>query len=68
MPRTEPHPIRAARLKRRLSQEALGQRIGVTKAAISKWESGATHPEVDTAKRLAAELRMKLEDVYAKAA
>lgn len=68
MPRNDPHPIRAARLKKRLSQQALGERIGVTKAAISKWESGATHPEVETAKKLAAELRIRLEDVYAEAA
>ena len=68
MSKNDPHPIRTARLKRKLSQAALGERIGVTKAAVSKWESGNAHPGVDVAKRLASELRIPLEAVFAEAA
>lgn len=31
-----------------LSQEALGEKLGVTRQAVSKWESDVTIPEVDT--------------------
>ncbi len=31
------------RKKARLSQEALAERIGVSRQAISKWETGVSH-------------------------
>ncbi len=36
--------IRQARRERKITQEALGKRIGVTKATISQWESGINEP------------------------
>jgi DNA-binding XRE family transcriptional regulator len=68
MDKNDTHPIRAARLSRDLSQEALGRRVGATKAAISKWENGRNHPAPTMAKKLAAELELSLEQVYAEAA
>lgn len=34
--------IKTLREARRLSQEALGKLVGVTKGAVSQWESGST--------------------------
>ena len=34
--------IRSLRLQKRLSQEALGEQLGVTAQAVSKWESGVS--------------------------
>lgn len=34
--------IRTLREARKLSQEALGKLVGVTKGAVSQWESGST--------------------------
>jgi transcriptional regulator with XRE-family HTH domain len=34
--------IKALRQARRLSQEGLGNAVGVTKSAVSQWEGGAT--------------------------
>lgn len=39
--------IAAQRKKLGLSQEALGERVGVSRQAISKWESDGTVPEID---------------------
>ena len=34
--------IRSLRLQKRLSQEALGEQLGVTAQAVSKWEQGVS--------------------------
>ena len=39
--------IAAQRKKLNLSQEALGEKMGVSRQAISKWESDGTVPEID---------------------
>ncbi len=46
--------IRARRLSRGLSQSQLATVVGVTKMAISKYESGAIAPAIDQLMRLAA--------------
>lgn len=40
--------LRALRESRQWSQEKLGFELGVTKATISKWESGHVRPGLDT--------------------
>ncbi len=39
--------IQAGRKAAGLSQEALGEQLGVSRQAVSKWESGAAVPELD---------------------
>ena len=39
--------IYALRRKSGLSQEQLAERIGVSRQAVSKWESGASTPELE---------------------
>ena len=41
--------IRLCELRRRqgLSQEALAERLGVTRQAVSKWETGESLPDID---------------------
>lgn len=66
--------IKAARLERKLTQEELGQLIGVQKAQISKLESSANSATIDTIlkvfKALKAEIsfNVKLEDSFVKLA
>lgn len=66
--------IKAARQKRNLTQEELGQLIGVQKAQISKLESSANSATIDTIikvfKALKAEIHfnVKLEDNFVKLA
>ena len=40
--------IQAERKRLGLSQEGLGEALGVTRQAISKWEADGAVPEVDT--------------------
>lgn len=48
--------IKTARTNRKLSQEELARRIGVTKGAVSQWESGESAPSRKNQKALAREL------------
>lgn len=51
--------VRRYRIRRRLSQVALAERIGADHSYISRLESGARHPSMDVAIRIADAL-----DVY----
>ncbi len=53
--------IKQLRLKRELSQEQLGKKVGVTQSAVASWESGRTCPKVNAAKALADEFNVPLE-------
>jgi DNA-binding XRE family transcriptional regulator len=52
--------IKAARLKNNLTQEKLGQRIGVKKAQISKLEKGSTNITIGTIKKVFSALNTKI--------
>jgi DNA-binding XRE family transcriptional regulator len=66
--------IKSARQERNLTQEQLGQLVGVQKSQISKLESSTNSATIDTIlkvfKALKAEIRfnVKLEDQYIKLA
>ncbi len=44
--------IAAARKAASLTQEALGEKLGVSRQAVSKWESGQAVPDLDTVAKL----------------
>ena len=44
--------IRDLRTKHGLSQDALAERVFVTRQAVSRWETGETIPNVETLKLL----------------
>lgn len=52
--------IRATRLKRNLTQEQLGQLVGVQKAQISKLEKNANNVTVDTVLKVFHAMRAKV--------
>ena len=47
------------------TQEKLGEMIGVTNQAVSKWESESSLPDVMLLPRIAAALEVSLEDLFA---
>lgn len=49
-------PIKAARIKLGLTQAALGQAVGVTKASVCGWERGHNLPDTHRLADLAAAL------------
>lgn len=51
------------RKKKGLSQEALGERIDVTRQTISNWELGETQPNPDQLKLLSKELGVSIDEL-----
>ncbi len=57
--------IRGERLLRQLSTRELGRRVGVSSSAISEFELGKTWPKIGTLCRLASELDLSLDALFA---
>lgn len=55
--------IQTFRKKQCLSQEALGERLGVSRQAISKWESDLTIPELDKLIAMSRLFGVSLDDL-----
>lgn len=54
------------RKRKGYTQEELGQRLGVTNQAVSKWESETSMPDVMMLPRIATVLDVTLDDLFAK--
>ena len=50
-----------ARKKQNLTQEQLAERLGVTRQAVSRWESDAVYPETDKIVRMARLLNVSCD-------
>jgi transcriptional regulator with XRE-family HTH domain len=48
----EKHPLQVYREQRNLTQEALGELLGVKAATISRWEQGKRSPRSDDLRRI----------------
>ena len=48
---------------RRLTQEDVAEKVGVTRQAVAKWEAGETVPDLDKCKMLAEILGVSLDDL-----
>ena len=55
--------IRGYRQRTGLSQNDLAQRVGVTRAVVTAWESGKACPKIDKLKPLAEALRCNVADL-----
>ncbi|HXH05451.1 MAG TPA: helix-turn-helix transcriptional regulator [Vicinamibacterales bacterium] len=64
MRRQKTTPLRAARLRRRLTQRALAARVGVTESHYSDLERGARRPSIAVALRLARVLGVRVERLF----
>lgn len=52
------------REKKGLSQKQLGEKLGVTNKAVSRWENGSAYPSTELMLPLAKELGVTIEDLY----
>jgi DNA-binding XRE family transcriptional regulator len=52
------------RRSRRITQAELGSRVGVSRAAVSYWETGTTTPTVENIQRVVAALDLSMFDFY----
>lgn len=53
--------LQSIRKEKRLSQEELAERIGVSRQAISKWEQGSGYPETEKLLVLSRELNVSID-------
>lgn len=51
------------RHNKRITQEQLADFVGVTKASVSKWETGLSYPDIETLPRLAAFFDITLDQL-----
>ena len=52
-----------ARKKSGLSQEAVAEKLGVSRQTVSKWETDETLPDIRQAKRMASLYRLSLDEL-----
>ena len=52
------------RIKKGLTQGQLGEKLGVTNKAVSRWENGSAYPSTELMLPLAKELGVTIEDLY----
>jgi transcriptional regulator with XRE-family HTH domain len=57
--------ITELRKKKKLSQTELGEKLGVSNKAVSKWENGAAYPSTDLILPLAEALGVSVEEILA---
>ena len=55
--------VAAARKAAGLTQETLGEKLGVSRQAVSKWESGQAVPDLDTVAKLFTSIGSAREDL-----
>ena len=53
--------LRMIRKDRKMTQEALAEKLGVSRQAVSKWEAGDGYPETEKLMILARELQVSLD-------
>ena len=53
--------IKILRTTKRISQDKLGQILGVTQQAVAKWEAGASEPDIETLLKLSALFQVSVD-------
>ena len=56
--------IRSLRLQKHLSQEKLGELLGVSAQAVSKWEQGITSPDISLLPLLAECFGVTIDSLF----
>lgn len=56
--------IRQVRLMANLSQRDLAKRLGISSAAVAKWEAGQSYPSGDKLPALASALGVPIDALY----
>ncbi len=57
--------IKALRLRRGITQEAMAQHLGVTPQSVSKWERGATTPDIGLLPEISAYFGVTIDELFA---
>lgn len=57
--------IKALRLRRGVTQDAMAQHFGITPQAVSKWENGASVPDIALLPELSAYFGVSIDELFA---
>ena len=57
--------IKALRLRRGITQEAMAQHFGITAQAVSKWERGAAAPDIEMLPAISAYFGVTIDELFA---
>jgi len=57
--------IKALRLRRGVTQDALAQHLGITAQSVSKWECGASAPDIALLPELSAYFGVSIDELFA---
>lgn len=55
--------IRKFREEKGFTQDALAEKLSVTRQAVSNWECGKTEPDIDTLHKIACALEVSVEEI-----
>lgn len=55
--------IRSHRIAKNMTQKELGEKVFVTKQAVSKWETGKTLPDIETVRKLCDILEINKDEI-----
>ena len=55
--------IKKLRTDKKLTQDALAEKINVTRQTISSWENGRTQPDIDMLELLSSALEVGIEEI-----
>ena len=58
--------LKKIRKDNNLSQEQLAEELGVSRQAISKWESGSSYPEMDKIIQICNKFNLNIDDLLNK--
>ncbi len=56
--------VRALRVKQAMTQQELGEALGVSAQAVSKWENGIAGPDLALLPRLSSLLRISIDELF----
>ena len=59
-----PQRLKELRLKKRLTQIELGEKVGVKQSTFTKWENGKREPNIETLLKLADSLEVSLDWLF----
>ena len=59
----KPHPLREYRVRESLTQDHLARLLGVSKAAVSRWENGERKPDQQACRNIAKKIGISAEEL-----
>ena len=63
VPISLPENLRRIRKENNLSQEQLAEKLGVSRQAVSKWESGQSYPEMDKVLQICKTFNFNMDEL-----